>query len=152
MVRVCIVSLLLCVGIAHAQDSFSLPAPGVYRQTVHDDVALSGGRADTSGVVRIHGADLYGFFARYNATNDSVNIRVYADFSTDGAWWPITVGLDTMIASGTVDTSRAKDMSNIFLDHPIYARSRIVSAAAVTDTVVVKVVWTVHYLGLLRLR
>ena len=141
--------MLFLPAIAYAQIQSS-PTPGVYASVVFDSTRIAGGKSDTSrSVVKIFGADMFGYMAQYGSVNDSINVEVYADFSADGYRWFHTSGLDTMIVSGTADTTRVRQIE--IPTYPIYARCRVKALAASSDTVAVRIVWLVHYLGLQRL-
>ena len=144
-----IISLLIFTGIAFAQD---IPRPGSYPEKVWDAKAISGTQADSirGAGYQIGGADLLGLFGKFVSRNDSINIVIYFDYSPDGKNWLKRVPVDTIIVSGTQDTSIAFQYDGYF-DSGAQVRPRMVSNATATDTTDVTFWIVPHWLGAGRL-
>jgi len=117
-----------------------------------DSTALAGGESDTTrGIILMRSVDMAAYMAQYTSRNDSTNILVRADFSADGERWVHTITLDSVLVSGTTDSTEAKRLDD-FPDWPIYCRVRTTNnAVATSDTVDVYSWLILHYLAKPRL-
>ena len=143
--------LLVLVMASAAMAQGNLPDIGRAPYPLFDSTRGAGGDTLLSkGTINSGGADLVGFFARYFAEDDSINVKVSAEFSPDGSLWFGSLGIDTAIVSGQADTSKMKRLDT-FPDYSAFSRIRVVSLAATSDTVAVTIKLILHRLGMSRL-
>uniref|UniRef100_A0A6M3IJB9 Uncharacterized protein n=1 Tax=viral metagenome TaxID=1070528 RepID=A0A6M3IJB9_9ZZZZ len=137
-----ILLLLFLAGTAWGR-SIPLPPPGHYSEKMHDSVAVSGSKIDTSygAGVQLGGADMCGYVGCFTSRNDSINLVILADFSNDGIHWYETVPIDTIVVSGETDTTVAEAFEG-YRDWLPFVRTRVKGAMTSTDTVDVQV-WLV---------
>lgn len=148
-IRVAALVLVLAVE-ARGQAPRELPRPGVYPTATQDSVVLAGGKNDTSVSFPTYGVDIVGFWGYYKSRNDSTNLVVRLDFSPDNKHWLKTVTIDSVVTSGAAD-SMAAERIDTFPDWAYFARCRVNSSAAATDTVDTFIWYLLHYMAKPRL-
>lgn len=142
----------IVVFITTALYAADIPRPGSYPDKVYDSFVISGAETDSlrGAGLQINGVDMLGVFGKFVSRNDSINIVIYLDYSPDGKTWLHRVPMDTIIVSGTQDTSIAFKYDP-YADWGENVRTRLVSSAAATDTTEVTLWLVRHYLGAGRL-
>ena len=137
----------LTASVAGAQEvPFNHPA-GTRVYTLRDSVQIVAAGKDTTFGVRIAGCDLFGYQIKYDARNDSTNIKVYIDISADNVNWVSwqAGAYDSALVSGTTDTERLRQLVSP-PNYALFARNRTVGAQATGDTSKITIRWIIHWL------
>lgn len=141
-------AVCLTVSIAEAQTGLTFPhPPGSQLYVLRDTLQIVATGKDTSVGVKIAGCDLWAYYVKYDARNDSTNIKLYIDISPDNKNWVSwqAGAYDSALVSGTTDTERLRQLVNP-PNYSMWARNRTNGAQATGDTSKVTIEWIVHWI------